>query len=253
MATIINGYIGTSMEDAPGNLWADLQEAFEFKSVSGSDANKIFAVTEKVSLKFKNFDMSEAQTDPTITVTIRDVEIGIYSLRFNYFNKVAYQLIISDKGDVIVRISGDIYSPDAIRNNAHFTCAIVKAKNTVDKNTDDSYGVYIPYSNGGVSSGSDVVPFNNTPKYLITNDVTEDITNTGVSGSTAVAMLQYIENDKSAVTALVPIFAVCSQCVSVNSFVMAIGNGYRTGETVLNGKKYYMVGGFAMLEGDVDD
>lgn len=252
MAKIINGYIGKSIEEAPGNLWADLQEAFEFKSVSGSDASKIFAVTERVSLKFKNFDASEAKTDLTITVTIRDVEIGIYSTSSEYFNKFAYQLIRSDKGDVIVRIADYYAAADTLHNNSNFTFAICKVKNTVDKNTDDSYGIYIPWSHGSISSGVPI-PFNHTPKYLITNDVTEDITNSGVSGSTAVAMLQYIENDNSAVTALIPIFAVCSQCVSVNSFVMAIGNGYRTGETVLNGKKYYMVGGFAMLEGDVDD
>lgn len=252
MAKIINGYIGKSIEEAPGNLWEDLQSAFEFKSVSGSDASKIFAVTEKVSLKFKNFDASEAKTDLTITVTVGDVEIESYSTSSEYFNKFAYQLIRSDKGDVIVRIADYYAAGDTLHNNSNFTFAICKVKNTVDKNTDDSYGIYIPFSHGSISSGVPV-PFNHTPKYLITNDVTEDITNTGVSGATAVAMLQYIENDKSAVTALIPIFAVCSQCVSVNSFVMAIGNGYRTGETVLNGKKYYMVGGFAMLEGDVDD
>lgn len=252
MAKIINGYVGRNIEDAPGNLWADLQEAFEFKSVSGSDASKIFAVTTKVSLKFKNFDMSEAQTNPTITVTVGDVEIESYSMSYSYFSKVAYQLIISDKGDVIIRISDNYATTDTLHNNADFTFAICKAKNTVDKNTDDSYGIYIPWSHGSISSGVSI-PFDHTPKYLITNDVTEDITNSGVSSSTALALLKYIENDKSAVTALIPIFAVCSQCVSVNSFVMAIGNGYRTGETVLNGKKYYMVGGFAMLEGDVDD
>lgn len=252
MATIINGYVGRNMEDAPGNLWADLQEAFEFKSVSGSDASKIFAVTERVSLKFKNFDSSEAQTNATITVTVRDVEVESYSMSYAYFSKIAYQLIISDKGDVIIRIANNYDAADTIHNNSDFTLAIVKVKNTVDKNTDDSYGIYIPWSHGSISSGVPI-PFDHTPKYLITNDVTEDISNSGVSGSTALAILKYIENDKSAVTALIPIFAVCSQCVSVNSYVMAIGNGYRTGETVLNGKKYYMVGGFAMLEGDVDE
>lgn len=244
MAKIINGYIGKNIEEAPGNLWADLQEAFEFKSVSGSDANKIFKISNKVSINFKNFDMSQ-ESNAVITVSVNNVEITIDTFMYNYFGKVAYQIVVGSKGDVIVRMPSIYESMDSMINNSFLQFAIVKAKNTVDTEKEDSYGVYVPYGHGS--------PFNPTPKYLVTDDVNVDEPNSGTQGSTAVAMLQYIENDNSAVTALVPIFAVCSQCVSVNSFVMAIGNGYRTGETVLNGKKYYMVGGFAMLEGDVDD
>lgn len=244
MAEIINGFVGKNIEEAPGNLWEDLQSAFEFKSVTGSDANKIFKISNKVSINFKNFDMSQ-ESNAEITVSVNDVEIAVDSFPYNYFNKVAYQIVVGSKGDVIVRIPSYYGSMDSMSNNAFLEFAIVKAKNTVDTEKEDSYGVYVPYSHGS--------PFNPTPKYLVTDDVNVDEPNSGTSGSTTSTILQFIENDNSAVTALIPIFAVCSQCVSVNSFVMAIGNGYRTGETVLNGKKYYMVGGFAMLEGDVDD
>lgn len=244
MAEIINGFVGKNIEEAPGKLWEDLQSAFEFKSVTGSDANKIFKISDKVSINFKNFDMSQ-ESDAVITVSVNNVEITIDNFMYNYFNKVAYQIVVGSKGDVIVRIPSYYDSMDSISNNSCLQFAIVKAKNTVDTKKEDSYGVYVPYTHGS--------PFNPTPKYLVTDDVTMDEPNSGASGSTASTILQFIENDNSAVTALIPIFAVCSQCVSVNSFVMAIGNGYRTGETVLNGKKYYMVGGFAMLEGDVDD
>ena len=244
MATIINGYIGKNIEEAPGNLWEDLQSAFEFKSVTGSDANKIFKISDKVSINFKNFDMSQ-ESNAEITVSVNNVEITIDTFSYLYLDKVAYQIVVVSKGDVIVRMPSIYDSMDSMINNSFLQFAIVKAKNTVDTEKEDSYGVYVPYGHGS--------PFNPTPKYLVTDDVNVDEPNSGTQGSVAVAMLTFIENDNSAVTALVPIFAVCSQCVSVNSYVMAIGNGYRTGETVLNGKKYYMVGGFAMLEGDVDD
>lgn len=196
MAEIINGYIGTNIEEAPGNLWEDLQSAFEFKSVTGSDANKIFKISNKVSINFKNFDMSQ-ESAAEITVSVNDVEIAVDSFPYNYFNKVAYQIVVGSKGDVIVRIPSYYESMDSMKNNAFLEFAIVKAKNTVDTEKEDSYGVYVPYSHGS--------PFNPTPKYLVTDDVTVDETNSGMSGSTTTTLLQFIENDKSAVTALVPI------------------------------------------------
>lgn len=249
MAEKINGSIGKSIAEAPSNLWEDLQSAFEFKSVTGSDANKIFRISSKVSINFKNFDMSQERSNAEITVSVNDVEIAVDSFSYSYFNIVAYQIVIGSKGEVIFRMPSYYGSMGQISNNSDFSFAIVKVKNTIDTEKEDSYGVYVPYTHGSGSQS----PLNPTPKYLITDDVTGDVANSGKAGSAETTTLQFIENDISAVTALIPIFAVCSQCVSVNSFVMAIGNGYRTGETVLNGKKYYMVGGFAMLEGDVDD
>ena len=254
---IYEGLIGRNpgTGTSPGVLWADLGDAFEFKSVTGDDDDKVFHVTNKVSIEFINatgvYDTTQDIRNMQIKVKANDVEYTVSTRETQYLNFIRYRIIVGSKGDVIFRLAS-ANNNNTISPSSDFSFAIVKVRDTIDTEQEASYGIYVPYSEGSYSS-STINPFNPTPRYLFTDDVTTDIANTGQSGSTATAALNYIINPDSKVTALVPIFANCSQWVSVNSFVMAIGNAYRDGEVTLNGKTYYCVGGFSMLEGDVDD
>lgn len=257
MATIVNGIVGTFESDVydPSPFFDALEDAFDFVSVSGTNANKVFKLSDKISIKFTNFDRSTRDESPEIKIVVNGIEIEIASWTYNYFSpsNMAFRLTKGDSGDLIVQIERGSYHEMFIHNSADFVFAIVAVENAVSKES-AGYGIYVPWTQGGnYSSESGVSKMDPTPKYLLTDDTTDDMSNTGYAGDTSYALRYICKEGLSKITALVPIAAVCSECVSVNSWVMMLTDNYRNGYAQMNGEKYYCVGGFCMYEGAADN
>lgn len=257
MATIVNGIVGTfesSVYD-PSPFFDALEDAFDFVSVSGTNANKVFKLSDKISIKFTNFDKSISDESPKITVIVNGNELGIDNFTYNYFNpaSMGFRLIKGVSGDLIVQIERGAYKEGVVHNSSDFSFAIVAVENAVSKES-AGYGIYIPWAQGGKDSSSAAVTrMDPTPKYLLTDDTTDDMSNTGYAGDMTTTLKYICKEGLSKITALVPIAAVCSECVSVNSWVMMLTDNYRNGYAQMNGEKYYCVGGFCMYEGAADN
>lgn len=254
MATIKNGRVAKYEEGhyVVDTLWEDLEAAFEWSQVTGTDNDKRFKISNKVELQFLHFFDASQEHYPEINVIYNGITSLIYSHNASYWSPEsrAYRIIIGESGDVIFKMSATGEDISTVHANADFIFAVVAVQNTIDE-TKAGYGVYIPYSQGGVASlGEMPTPFNHTPKYLITDDTTEDVSNIGRAGATTSASLTYVINENAKITALAPICANSSECVSTNSYLMIIGNNYRSGQTELNGEVYYCDGGFCMDEGE---
>lgn len=256
MAQIFTGFCAKDYDSQtercdPSDFFADIEEVFNPTSTSGTTGSKVFVLSNWLSLRFENFDRSDSESIDYAKVyaIVNNDEYQLFETISKYNRAVPqyqlkYKIIVSSNGDVIFKISTNTYDAGGgdILNNQNVIFGYFAVENTITNN--GGYGVYVPYSNGG--SGN---PFNPTPKYLLTADTTEDLTNTGNMGGTALAALQFIINDDAKITALTNLFANCSQCVTTQTFGMMIGNAYREGEAVLNGDTYYCVGGIAMYEG----
>lgn len=255
MATIVNGIVGTYESDVydPSPFFDALEDAFDFVSVSGTNANKVFKLSDKISIKFTNFDKSTSNESPKISVIVNSNEIEIVSWTYNYFSpsSMAFRLTKGVSGDLIVQIETGTHNDRLIHNSSDFAFAIVAVENAVSKES-AGYGIYVPWYQGG-NYTSVVSKMDPTPKYLLTDDTTDDMSNTGYAGDTTYALRYICKEGLSKITALVPIAAVCSECVSVNSWIMMLTDNYRNGYAQMNGEKYYCVGGFCMYEGAADN
>lgn len=256
MATIVNGIVGTHESSGydPSPFFDALEDAFDFVSVSGTNANKVFKLSDKISIKFTNFDKSSSTENPTIKAIVNGNELEIKQFSSNYFDplSIGFRLIKGVSGDLIVQIELGTYHDRAVHNSSDFAFAIVAVENAVSKES-AGYGIYIPWTQGGKYSSESTSRMDPTPKYLLTDDTTDDMSNTGYAGDTSYALRYICKEGLSKITALVPIAAVCSECVSVNSWVMMLTDNYRNGYAQMNGEKYYCVGGFCMYEGAADN
>lgn len=270
MAQIITDKMAIEIETGthvdPTKLFTALTNAFEWSSVSGTDAEKVFAVNSNVSLKFVNFNKEGGDNKRDINDIAKiyvcfgsDIEVEIYHLPYSYSSYTTYynypspydldfKIIISASGDLIFKAPMSMQDAGSVYATGDVAFGIFAVQNTLH-NEQAGYGVYVPYSSGGKNSSNVVEPFNHTPKYLITADTDTDLTNVGRAGSVASTTLAFVINDDAKITALANLCANCSECVTTNTFGMIIGNAYREGETSLNGDTYYCVGGIAMYEG----
>lgn len=255
MATIVNGIVGTSTSGVydPSPFFDALEDAFEFVSVSGTSTSKIFKLSDKISIKFTNFDRANSNVDAKIIIVVNGINIGIATWQYGFYtpSNTGFRLTKGDSGDLIVQIEYSSSTSGAIHNSADFVFAIVAVENAVSKES-AGYGIYVPWLQGdrGTSNPSLMDP---SPKYLITDDTTNNMSNTGYAGSTNSPLSYICKEGLSKITALVPIAAVCSECVSTNSWVMMLTDNYRNGYAQMNGEKYYCVGGFCMYEGAADN
>jgi hypothetical protein len=89
-----------------------------------------------------------------------------------------------------------------------------------------------------------------SPYVLITDDVTHPYGNlVYVQSGTGTQSLVYGGwNQYAQITVLVPMCAVSSRCVGVNTYFMLFSPMFYDGDTVINGKHYYCIGGIAMLD-----
>lgn len=247
MAKTYENYVFTKVsgQDPTINLFADLADAFDFQSVSGTDNNKTFVINSNLSLRFAGFvDMisSTSQSDHAyIYAIVNNIETEIYNVMgFQYTSGRRYKIVLGAAGDVAVQIGNSNY--DAIPYDG--TClefAIVNVQNTVDDEA-TGYGLYIPYFSGGIgSAGTSINYMNATPRYLFTADTEEILQNSNLT-FTGNAQLAHI-------TSLVPIFGVGSECVTTSSYALLLGHqSVLQGKVKIEGVMYYCIGGFYMID-----
>jgi hypothetical protein len=224
------------------NLFTDLEEAFDWESVTGTDDAKVFQISNKLSLKFEGFDSARTSTSSSYVGFIKMIVDGneqtIYDIagdKMTAYRK--YRITIGDAGDIVLQLGDGNYdlTPQA------GTCVIFAVVNVQNTETDDTgYGIYTPRNRGG-SGGASVTMMNPAPNYFETDD-SESIT--------ANSNLYFVSTEPLCnIVALVPICGIASKCASVSAYVIMVGN-----QNVLQGRvevediPYYAIGGLYLIE-----
>ena len=244
MATIINNYIWTISNNVTTiNLFNDLRTMPGVTQAVGDDNDMIFKIGENVYLEFINWDRSGTSPENARKIYVRynDISTLIYTNSDIVFDPATrmYQLVKSKNNDWALQIGTSAYTKTSFETVSSIF-AVVNVQNTSTQ--DVGYGVYIPFSQRQMLNGI----CQNAPKYLITEDVTEDIPNidTGSANST----LRYIMTSIAKLTTLIPICAISSMCVSTTAYVMMIGQRPIYGDATLNNSKYYCIDGLCLLD-----
>lgn len=224
------------------NLFEDLEDAFDWKSVTGTNDAKIFQISTKLSIKFEGFDSARTSTSLQdvgfIKMIVDGNEQTIYSVQGMYMTAYRkYRITIGDAGDVVLQLG---YGNNDLTPQAG-TCVVFAVVNVQNTETDDTgYGIYTP-RNRGSSGNASVTMMNPTPYYFETDD-SESIT--------ANSNLYFVSTEPLCnIVALVPICGIASKCASVSAYVIMVGN-----QNVLQGRvevediPYYAIGGLYLIE-----
>lgn len=231
------------------SLWDAISSTFPWKSVTGNTSEKIFHINDTLAIRFVNFDNSGSSRKASVVLANTNSDIktlwqsATFTGTYNPKNSIV-QIITSITRDRFVRLRP--YIQETFIDNSDFVFGVVKTIDGVTKEQTGLYGIYIP-QNGGV-------PFDYSPQYLITEDTTNAIANTGyVAGASATTAYKCIINPDAPFTALSPIITVGNKNISQTSYVMMIGKSAKMGPFILDGKYYYGISGFCMYDGDVGD
>lgn len=224
---------------ATWTLFNELENAFEWQSVTGTDDAKLFRINSNLAIRFDTFETARAAGSSSsfgrIYAVIRNTDVHLGNLQGNMMTTDRkFRIIIGAAGDIAFQLgfaSGD-KTPTA---GCGLRFAVVNVLNTNTKNT--GYGVYAPKTVGIFGSTyPDAVPL-----FMYTDDTVEPIPNTGFAG---------LNNNASAkITALMPIVCVSSACVSTSAYIPLISSpdiqqGYIEMDDVL----YYTIGGLCFVE-----
>lgn len=243
MATIYNGYTGLEATSPYESFVNDMKAAFGFvdtdEKYESNGCDVKFYLTEDMYIRYT---LAGDTSHQTVYVGKGNEEQAVVTVD-NYTHRMnnPYQIIKSVSGDVLLRMrtNADEYQSGGIENNSGNILCIARCSNGLTQESD--IGIYVPWSAS--------VPTNPTPKMLITSDTTSlDVNNTGSSGATTTALLQFIVNPNSPCTMLVPAFSVGSACKTANMRVAALTPTLITGYASLNGTEYYCCGGICLLE-----
>lgn len=254
--TFTVGYMDDTATEGVDEFFENLEAAFD---EIGIEYEKNYAETSKsiyydffgskVRLNFFQYKGIVYDQDRQIRVVMNGN--NICGSAINDQNRAQkYEIIISSYGDMMLRLSYAANSTALdIPNNNGVVFMICKCNNVVNPG-ESNLGIYAPWE--VPHQENQTICQDHTPKYLLTADSDVDnhstINNTGSAGSRSTATYTYILNTNAPITALVPIFAVSSQCVSINTKIMAIAPAPITGYAVLNGQRYYCVGQICMSD-----
>ncbi len=240
MATIIRNYLWADSTPTVINLWNDIRTMPGVKQVVGDDGDMMVKIDDHVYLEFVDWNTSGTSNQRKIYVRYNDVATQIYSEQSTGWSPTQrmYQLVKSKNNDWTLQVGVGDYTKTSFTDvSAIF--AVINVKNTVSDEV--GYGIYVPRS---IRQYRNVVA-NNTPKYLITEDVTQDVPNNESGSSTA---LSYIISSYASLTTLIPICGLSSQCISTTAQVMMIGQYPIYGDAEINNHKYFCLDGFCMLD-----
>lgn len=231
------------------SLWDAISSTFPWKSVTGDTSEKIFHINDTLAIAFRSFDNSSQARKASVVLvnTNSDIKTLWQSATFTgTYNpkKSIVQIITSITRDRFVRLRP--YIQETFTDNSDFVFGVVRTIDGLTKEQTGLWGIYIP-QNGGL-------PFDYSPQYLITEDTTNVIANTGyVGGASSTTAYKCIINPDAPFTALSPIITVGNKNISQTSYVMMIGKSAKMGPFILDGKYYYGISGFCMYDGDVGD
>lgn len=238
-------------------LFDELENAFNWLTVYGTDDEKVFRISANLAIKCTDFATAYASGSASSSSTASGkiyAVIGTTDVLLAGVSGVAmsrsargFRIVIGAAGDLALQISVETVDSVYPMSGCSLAFAIVNVQNTVNDNI-TGYGIYYPKQIGKSRSGSTPNVYNGinyftdaTPKFLYTDD-TEDPVDNGI--------LQFVTFDPNAkITALMPIVCVSSECVSTSAYVPIISKpdiqqGYVEIERVL----YYNIGGLYFIE-----
>lgn len=237
-------------------LFDELENAFNWLTVYGTDDEKVFKISANLAIKCTDFATAYASGSASSSSTASGkiyAVIGTTDVLLAGVSGVAmsrsargFRIVIGAAGDLALQVEGDIVRPIYPMSGCGLVFAIVNVQNTVNDSV-TGYGIYRPKLEGTARSTSTNVYgginyfTDATPKFLYTDD-TEDPVDNG--------NLQFVTFDPNAkITALMPIVCVSSECVSTSAYVPIISKpdiqqGYVEIERVL----YYNIGGLYFIE-----
>lgn len=246
-------YESTEYEDTAAKFFEDFEELldeagieYEHEYNKTKETDYFWLFNKKISISFTCFHQKAtiSGTDTPVNIYMSlshswpQLFAGTLSTGTNSYN---YEIILSSYGDIMLRLKED----NALVNDRDVVFVICKTNNVVSP-AESNIGVYAPWT----VANDDTYMQNQTPKFLVTSDtdtsvpIVNNVTTEKMSGTS----LNYIINSNAPITALVPICAVSSQCVSINTKIMAIAPAPITGYAVLNGQRYYCVGQICMSD-----
>lgn len=248
MAQVITDYVWNVVGgEEHWTLFEELEDAFNWKAVTGDDDNKLFKITNNLAIRFVGFDAARQSSSQSLYAYIY-IELGENQQQI--FSITAYSLSSSRKfvitkgsaGDIVVQLGNSNYD-FAPQSGTCIVFAVVNVQNTIDDNI-TGYGVYKPYISGTTSSSGNGITFADaTPNYFVTDEC-EEISSNGLLRYTPYAI-------NAKITALVPICSIASQCVSTSAYV-ALMNAVNVlqGRVKVEGKMYYTIGGIFLSESE---
>lgn len=227
------------------NLLDDLEDAFSWASVTGTDNDKTFNISNRLALRFKGFvDMVSSSSSieyAYIYAVVGEDEVEIYSVSgLDFMADRRYKITLGTSGDIALQLGRTGYD-NIIADGTCLRFAIVNVQNTIDDSV-TGFGIYIPKKAGSTSSGASSITFMDaTPQYLLTDDTEEILSNSS---------LQYIGTQPRArIAALVPLCGVASECVGTSAFGLMMGyQNVLQGRVQVEGVMYWCIGGLYMLE-----
>lgn len=176
----------------------------------------------------------------TVSVTCPGHTAILYDV--NIANRPIYaEIVKSVLGDISIRFGNNA----PLENHDFFVGVLLKCKNTITGV--ETWGFYQPQNMSSTSAQAF------TPRLLITDDTTYEngqrlntFKPSPNSASAVIVCSGY--NPYAAITVLVPICAVSSCCVAVNTYFMLISPQMYDGDATLDGKHYHCIGLVAMLD-----
>lgn len=250
MAQIIENYLYEYDSSISGYRWllfSELEDAFNWQSVTGTSNSMLFTINSHLAIRFDNFESARASGSSGSTgkmyVIVNGNEEQWWSIQGNYLTALRrFRIIISAAGDLVLQLDGQYGSTPAAGSGLRF--GIVNVQSTVDDNV-TGYGLYQPKSSGGMSSSDTGVSFSNaTPNRLYTDDTLLLLSNGNLQGIS--------NNPNAKITALMPICSICSECVSTSAFTAMISKpDVQQGYVEMEGVLYYVIGGLFLMERDV--
>lgn len=250
MAQIIEDFI-FKYDATSGYTWPlfeELENAFNWQSVTGDSDSMLFTINSHLALRFDNFNSARSSGATTSTGKMYVIVNGNteqwWSIQGNLLTATRrFRIIIGAAGDVILQVDTGNYGyvPGA---GAGLQFGIINVQNTVD-DTITGYGLYRPRSAGGLGTNSQSVTFSNpVPSALYTDDTLILIQNGNLQGLN--------NNPDAKITALIPICGLCSECVSTSAFASIISKpDMQQGYIEMEGVLYYVIGGLFLLERNV--
>lgn len=248
MAQVITDYVWNLVEgEGQWTLFEELEDAFTWTAVTGTDDDKIFKINNRLSLRFVGFETarnsSSSSTYCYIYAVLGENQTQLYSCQAAYLTSSRKFVITKGSaGDIIFQMGSTSYDYKP-QSGTCIIFAVVNVQNTMDDSV-TGYGIYKPFASGNTSSNGTSISFADaTPSYFLTSDCQS------IESNGNLRFIPYAQDAK--ITALVPICSIPSQCVSTSAYV-ALMNAVNVlqGRVKVEDKMFYTVGGIFLSEAE---
>lgn len=227
---------------ATWTLFDELENAFNWQSVTGTDDAKLFTISGNLAIRFDNFETARAAGTSSakayIYAVVNGTDIALVQITGNMLTTSRrFKIIIGAAGDLAFQL-GNASTDSVPAAGCCLRFAIVNVQSTVDDSV-TGYGIYAPKTVG--SLGSTITPMDATPLFMYTDDTDTLVPNTGLQGLT--------NNIRAKITALMPIVCVSSECVSTSAYYPMVSKpDIQQGYVEMEGVLYYCIGGLHFIE-----